>query len=148
MFWSDPTLSLETPGGTIDFNDSSGDAYENDPTQCAGLGQAPLRVTIDDAPQTDGGIGHPVFRATRRITIGGTMIIRSSGTDSGIVSARTTMIDNLVAALESIENADGTLSWDSGGKSLTVRCEIPFDPTGAMEKAYLFGLYALNPTIT
>lgn len=149
MFWNDPTLTLTAPGPlTIAFNASTGDTYLNDPTQCAGLGQAPLRVTIEDAPQTDGGIGHPVKRATRRITLGGTILIRSAGDDTGIVAARATMVDNLVAALEAIENADGTLSWAGGHKSITVRCEIPFDPTGAMEKAYLFGLYALDPAIT
>lgn len=149
MFWNDPTLTLTAPGPlTVIFNAATGDAYMNDPTQCAGLGQAPLRVTIEDAPQTDGGIGHTTRRATRRITIGGTMIIRSAGDDAGIVTARATMVDDLIAALEAIENADGTLSWAGATKSITVRCEIPFDPTGAMEKAYLFGLYALDPAIT
>ncbi len=148
MFWNDSTLTLTTPGGTITFNAASGDAYYNDPTQCAGLGQAPLRVTIEDKPQTSGGILHPTFRAARHVTIGGIILIRSASTDSGIVSARTTMIDNLIAALESIENADGTLSWDSAGSSLTVRSEIPFDPSGSLVKAYVFGLVAADPTIS
>jgi hypothetical protein len=148
MYWNDPTFELVTPAGTIAFNAASGDAYQNDPQQCAGLGQAPLRVTTEDRPQTDGGIAHPTFRGARHITIGGTLVVRSSGTESGVVSARSTLIDTLISALESIENADGTLSWASAAHTLTVRSEIPFDPAGAMEKTYTFGLIAHNPTIS
>lgn len=148
MEWSDPTLQLITPARTISFNGTTGDTYENDPQGCAGLGQAPLRVTVEDQPQTHGGILHPTFRGARHITNAGTFRIRSTGTDSGIVVARLVLIDHLVEALESIENADGTLSWLSGARTLTVRSEIPFDPAGAMVKTYTFGLIAPDPAIT
>jgi hypothetical protein len=148
MNWNDTTLQLVTPAHTISFNAATGDAYLNDPLQCAGLGQAPLRVTVEDRPQTHGGILHPTFRGARHITIAGVLLVRSSGTDSGIVTAREGMIDDLVEALESIENADGTLSWASAAHTLAVRSEIPFDPSGAMEKTYTFGLIAPDPAIS
>jgi hypothetical protein len=135
--------TLVTPAGTIAFNPAAGgDGYYL--TAVHGLGQAPLRATVDDKPQAAGGIVHPFLRGARRITAEG-FILPVVG--SGLVTA----MDALTAALESIEQADGTWSWTPTGgsaKSLTVRCEIAVDYDSARPKTFAFGLVAGDPTIT
>ena len=145
------THSLVTPGGTITFNASSGDTYEHDPDDCAGLDMAPLRTPIDQAPQTDGGLVFPFLFDARHVTLGGWMLVRSSGTEPGYSTARNTLEDNLRTALTSIIRADGQYRWTESGMSqrtLVVRCDIPVAFTGMHAKRYAFGLVAANPTWT
>jgi hypothetical protein len=144
MQWNDPTLTLITPAGSILFNQDTGDTYINDPTQCSGLDQAPIRSNVDQRPQTHGGIIHPSFYDARHITR--VLVARSGATETGQVATRQTLEDDLIAALDSILNTDGTLAWSS--RSLTVRCDIPANYTGAYLKNYQFGLVAANPAIT
>lgn len=130
--------TLVTPGPDITFN---GGDYQLDPDRCSGLDQAPLRTVIDPKPQTDGGLIHANLRDVRRITLGGVF-----GTTDA--SARNTLEASLLAALEAIEEADGTLTITPTGQSakvLTVRCEIPLSTSGYVLKGFLFGLVAVNP---
>lgn len=143
--------TLDTPGGTVTFNDATGDTLQHDPTQCDGLGMVDLRSSVDDASQTDGGLVHPAFSTARRPTLGGVVRIRSGGDDADYAEARNTLMADLIAALESIRRADGTYTWTPTGGSLltvTVRCEIRVKFTGAVEKSYLFGLVAGDPAIS
>jgi hypothetical protein len=144
------SATLTTGGGTITLNAGTGDTYWNDPTQCAGLDMAPIRSTVDDKPQTDGGIVHPMFFGARHITLGGDLVVRSSGTEAGYLAARAALEQNLIAALTSIMNADGTYSWDDGGttRTVTVRCDQQAVIAGTWLKSYVFGLVAANPTIS
>lgn len=141
MQWNDATLTLTTASHTILFNQATGDTYLNDPTQCAGLDAAPIRSTVDQKPQTSGGIIHPSFYDARHITMAGTLFNRT-----GTVAARTTLESNLLVALDDCLNTDATLTWS--GHSLTVRYEIAAVFSGSYLKTYVFGLVAANPTIT
>lgn len=144
-------LLLSTPGGDITFDVITGDAYSLDPTQCAGLDMVPLRTTIDDAPVTDGGIVHPFYQSPRHITLTGSLIVRSASDDAGFVTARNALEDALNAALLSIQSADGTLTWTRTGDVerglAAVRCDITATYAGGMQKTYIFGLVAADPTI-
>jgi hypothetical protein len=135
--------TLTTPGGTITFNPvAGGSGYYL--TNAPGLAQAPLRAPIDAKPQTGGAIIHPFLKDARHPTIEGFILPVVGPT---LVS----MMDALVVALESIEQADGSWSWTDDGaalKTITVRCEIAVDYAGARPKTYTFGLVAGDPTIT
>jgi hypothetical protein len=140
-------FTLTTPGPDITFNAGSGDEYFLDPQMCSGLDGAPVRTTIDDAPQTPGGIVFPAVKGPRHVVLGGILLNRT-----GTAASRNTMEDNLVAALDAIAGADGTLAGTpSGGsaRSLTVRLEIPvaFPAwTGfPFHKQFVFGLVAADP---
>lgn len=142
--------TLTTPWGTITFNASSGDTYKNDPSSCSGLDMAPVRSSIDDKPQTSGGIVHPAFLGARHVTLGGQLIIRSSSTEAGYLTARATLEQNLIAALTSILNTTGTYAWNEGGttRTITVTCNLEALFSGAWLKTYVFGLVAGDPTIS
>jgi hypothetical protein len=137
------TFTLTTPGPDITFNDGSGDDYFLDPQQCDGLDMAPVRSTVDDRPQTAGGIVHDAFLGARIVILAG-VILNTTGTAAN----RNTMEDNLRSALEAILTADGTLAWTPSGasaRSLTVRCLIPLKTTGAWQKSFQFALVAADP---
>lgn len=135
---------LTTPWGTITFNPTAGgNGYYID-QPISGLGQAPLRITVDDKPQAPGGIVHPPKRGARHLSVPG-FILPIVG------SAAVTLMKNLESALESIEGVDGTWAWtgsDSVAQILTVQGEIAVDFTDARPKRFLFGLVAADPTIS
>lgn len=138
MIWSQ-AITLTTGGGTISFNDASSDEYFLDPEQCSGLDGAPLRVTVEDAPQDDGGIVFPAFKGPRHVVLSGYL-------HTTTLANRTTMTTNLLTALESILGTDGTLSWD--GNDLLVRYEVPLATQGTVLKRFIFGLVAADPDWT
>jgi len=144
-------FTLTTPASTLTLNASSGDTYLLDPTLCSGLDMAPLRTPIDDKPQAHGGIVHNFWKGARHVTLSGLLYVVSASTDSGVAAARNTLEDGLVAALESILQADGTLQFTpSGGssRSLTVRCDVPVTYSGGFVKNFVFGLVAANPVFS
>jgi hypothetical protein len=142
-------VTFTFPSSTLSFNPvfpGTADYYWL--TNVVGLDQAPLRVTQDDKPQAPGAILHTSIRGPRHITIEGLVVANSS------VANRNTKCDSLRAALEAIENADGTWAWTPTGQtshSVTVRCDIPIVYSGGQgggPKSFIFGLVAANPTIT
>lgn len=149
---------LATPNGTINFNDTGIDKFnmlggpdEFYITDIKGLDQAPIRTPQDNRPQTDGGLIHPFFKGPRHITIEGCLIIRSTRIQNTIRTIRNQMEDELLDALNSILQTDGTLTWTPAGQSqrqLNVRSEIPCDFSGIELKAFTFGLVAANPDWT
>lgn len=139
--------TLVTPAGTISFNTGSGDEYRI--TNAEGLDMAPIRTTVDDAPQTDGGLIHAQFFGPRHITIEGQLRVRTQITTPALIGARNNMEDALVSALTSIIRTDGTFSFTRQGaatRSVVVRCDVAasFSGTGLI-KDYMFGLVAANP---
>lgn len=142
--------TLTTPANDPVFNAASGDTYIL--TAIRGLDGAPIRAPVDDAPQTDGGIVHPFRLGPRHVTAEGFILIRSAATEAAFVTARNTLESALIAALEAIRNADGTLTWTptgGAGKTLsTLRHDSPCEFSGAWIKTFVFGLVAANPTIT
>lgn len=148
---------LVTPWGTISFNDSGIDKFmmygpdEYYITDIQGLDGAPLRTPQDNRPQTDGGLIHPFLKGARHITVEGALMVRSTRIQNEMRTIRNDMEADLIAALDSIYAADGTLSWTvglSGGpdaRSLTVNQEIPVTFSGIELKTFTFGLVAGNP---
>lgn len=148
--------TLTTPGGTITFNDGQlRDGTDKFWIQIIhGLEGAPLRTPIDNAPHTDGGLVHPFLRAARPVVIEGLFIPESVGFPSqgdACVQAQNEMEDELLTALESIVDVDGTLAWTPlglGARSLTVRSNVPLETSPAENYAvrnFVFGLIAANP---
>lgn len=139
------TSTLTTPGPDITFNAGSGDEYRLDPEMCSGLDMAPLRVPVDDAPQTDGGIVHDGFYGAWPFVLGGEFLNRT-----GTAAARNTMEENLRLALHAIVRADGTYSWTPSGqsaRSLTVRAYVPsLSVSGGYHKRFLISLVAATPS--
>lgn len=137
MEWSCP-WELTTPGGTITFNEASGDVYILDPTRCSG-DMPSQRITIDPSPRTPGAILHGGYAGEWPFVLAGTMFCGSTGTAAG----RNALEDALIAALESIRDADGTLEQTpSGGsaRSVSVRLQIPVAFQEAWVKTFVFGL--------
>lgn len=136
--------TLTVPGPVvITFNAATGDTYQLDPSKCSGLDQAPIRAPVDNKPGADGGIVFDFLKGPRRVTLGGEFLNRT-----GTASARNTLELALIAALDLILAADGTLAITQSGqsaKSLTVRCEVPHSGSGGFQKQFLFGLVAANP---
>lgn len=151
--------TLNVPTATdIVFNDAQIDQFNmlSGPdefyiTNITGLDGAPIRAPVDNRPQTDGGLVHPFFKGPRRITFEGALMIRSTKIQDEIRIIRNDMEALLIAALEDIKDADGTLSWTvqlTGGpdaRSLAVRNEIPVEFSGIELKTFTFGLIAADP---
>lgn len=148
---------LTTPGTDIAFNDSGIDRFnqygpdEYYITDIQGLDGAPLRTPIDNRPQTDGGLVHPFFNGPRLITIEGALMVRSTTTQDQKRIIRNDMEADLISALDSIKDADGTLDWTvelTGGpdaRTLIVRNNIPVEFRGIELKTFTFGLVAAVP---
>jgi hypothetical protein len=140
--------TLTTPAGTVSFNPASPTSNYYFLTNVDGLDQAPVRATVDDKPQADGGILYTSLRGARHITIEG-LVVSASG-----VSNRGTMCDALLAALDSIVDADGSWAWTPSGQTehaLTVRGDVAVKYSGGGgggPKSFIFGLVAADPTIT
>jgi hypothetical protein len=148
--------TLTTPGGTIIFNNGDlKDGTDKFWIQIIhGLEGAPLRTPIDNAPHTDGGLVHPFLRAARPVIIEGVFVTESVGFPSvgdACTQLQNEMEDDLLAALESIVAADGTLAWTPLGlsaRSLTVRNNQPLETTPGENYAirnFVFGVIASDP---
>lgn len=144
---------LTTPGGTITFNNgtlhSLDDLYWIQ--EIDGLDGAPRRAPIDPRPLTHGGLVHDIWKGPRPFTIEGVILIQSAPLGDACRSARNTMESNLVVALDSILDGDGTWVWTPiglGARSLTVRNPEKIDFKHQNDYALLgftFGLIAAEP---
>ena len=142
-----------TPGGTITFNSGAADQYLLN--AIPGLGGTTARVVIDKVPYGDGGIYHPAWKDTRHFQPSGSLLIQSTRVQNEIVEIRNTMEAALLAAYESILNANGTWSWTPQGlssRTLTVRrdaqpCEFEHVDNFQIVD-FSFGLVAVSPDWT
>lgn len=146
--------TLTTPAGTISFND--GDLRTLDDlywiSEIEGLDGAQIRAQVDNAPQTHGGIVHTFWKGPRQVTMQGAIIVQSVPFGAYCLPVRNEMEQDLRVALESIIQADGTLSWTPAGaastKSLTVRHNIRLDfspQENYVIMGFVFGLIAADP---
>jgi hypothetical protein len=141
--------SLATPYETIVFNDITSPAmYLHNPENCSGLDGDTVRATIEDKPQTHGGIVHPGKRGPRRIVLSGLIIVDQSLSAWDQIAQRNGIERELQLALRSIQDEDGTYTWSQSGVgeySLTVRNDIGLTVVGGLLKTYNFGLVAADP---
>lgn len=135
--------TLTTPGGTITFNAASGDTLLIDPAACSGLGVSSIRAPIFNKGQTDGYNILPFFEEGQHLVLAGIIRIESASTESGIVTARNTILTSTRSALKTILRADGTLNF-STGDTVTVRCEQLVGASGAWLKNFVLGLVSAS----
>jgi hypothetical protein len=142
--------TLDYGTGSVDFHGSGGGVASGlILTALDGIGQAPIRAPIDDAPQADGGLVHQFFYGPRHLTVEGFVLPVSYDTSHAATIWST--MDTLQAALGAILRADGEFSWTPPGQtahSLTVRCDVPVSFSGSFQKTFIFGLVAADPTVT
>jgi hypothetical protein len=141
---------LDYGGGSVDFHGTgAGVASGLVLSTIDGIGQAPIRAPIDDAPQADGGLVHQFFYGPRHLTVEG--LVLPFAYDASHAATLWSTMDALQAALGAILRADGEFSWTPPGQtahSLTVRCDVPVSFSGSFQKTFIFGLVAANPTVT
>lgn len=148
--------TLTANGGTISFND--GDLKDGTDkywiTSITGLDGNSIRAPIDNVPFGDGAILHSFWKGPRHIVFEGVFITESVGFPSfgdACLEAQNAMEDDLLACLESMLRADGTLSWTPHGgsaRTLTVRHDVSCEFTEIENyalKQFTFGLVAGNP---
>lgn len=141
--------TLSTSGGNITFNDGTDDQFYI--TEIQGLGTPSIRTPIDNAPQAHGGLVHNFWKGPRHIIVEGIFLITSVPQGTQCQAIRNDMEEELRAALDSIYQADGTLTWTPVGqaaRSLSVRHEIPLECPhieNYLLRAFNFGLVAANP---
>ena len=144
---------LSTPGGTITFN--NGDLHTLTDLywiqEIDGLDGAPRRTPIDPKPLAHGGLVHDFWKGPRPFTVEGVILIQSNPVGDACREARNEMEEDLVIALDSILDADGTWAWTPIGlsaRSLTVRnperVEFKHQDDYAL-LGFTFGLVAANP---
>lgn len=135
--------TLVTGGGTLSFNDATGDSWIVAPERCSGLGLPKVRAGIYNRGQTDGYLFPGEFMLEgRRLLIAGTIRIESASTEAAVLAAREAMCATADAACRSILATEGTLNF-VGGSSLAVRAEL-FEPVGAWLKSFVLGLVSTS----
>lgn len=148
--------TLTCPGGTITFN--TGDLRDGTDKywiqNIQGLDGNTLRIPLDSVPFGDGGILHDSWKTARHIVIEGVLITESVGFPGGgdaCVQRQNEMEEDMLDAVESIIQANGTLAWTPSGlaaRSLTVRRDqqLEFSPGENFAlKNFVFGLIAADP---
>lgn len=120
-------VTLETPRGTVVFNDYVAESYLR-LTEFAV--RSTVRSAVEAVSRRDGSVVPNAFRS------GATPIMKGEAKASS-VEARTAMLEELKAHLVSILRADGILRWTPTGKPtrrLVVRClEDPEDGGGFLK---------------
>ena len=127
------SYTLTTGGGNVTLNGgslgTSSDLYWV--SAIHGLDGPTLRTPIDDVPFGDGGLIHKFWKGPRHPQFEGSLIVQSVPFgSSGCQEALNDLEDALNAALDSIIQTAGTLSWtpDGGGaQSMSVYYEVPLD---------------------
>lgn len=144
--------SLATAGGTVLFN--NGDLRTLDDLywvqNIRGLDSPSLRTPVDDAPQAHGAIIHNFWKGARHVGFEGELFVQSVP-PSACQAVLNGMEAALRAALESILQTNGTLTWTpsgGGAESLSVRYEISLEISPNNDyatRSFTFGLIAGSP---
>jgi len=137
--------TLVSGGGTISFNDPTGDSWLVDPSRSTGLEMRKVRTSIYNRAQTNG-YYYGAFRLEgRHLLLGGTIRVESASTEAAVLAVREAMIAAAIAVLEPIAQGTttGTLNF-VGGSSLTVKCDVGLVPSGAWLKQFVLGLVSTD----
>lgn len=144
--------TLSTPAGSVLFNNGTLGSGSTDDlywiSEIEGLDGPSIRAQVDNAPQAHGGIVHTFWKGPRHVTIQGSILVQSVPWGGDCRGVQNVMEDDLREALDSILQADGTLSWMPEGmgtitRSLTVRNDIRVDfspQENYLIKGFVFGL--------
>lgn len=121
--------TLTTPGGTINFNQGDlGDSTDKFwLTSIRGLDMPAIRNPTDPVPFGDGLLKHTFWWSGFRVIFDGMLLIE---TPLNCMARRNALSDDLKAALNSILNTAGTLTWTpagGAGESLSVYLEVPLE---------------------
>lgn len=110
--------SISAIGDFTALNGSAPDYLALIADRCSGGDSATLRTEVEDAPGTPGALVQPPLYGAQYITLGGQVIITSSGTPSGYLSAIDTLIASLKSALDSLTTAPDDLVHSGGTLSV------------------------------
>jgi hypothetical protein len=152
------TYTLSTGSGTIVLNQGTLGGGSTDDlywvTAIHGLDGPTLRTPIDDVPFGDGGLIHKFWKGPRHPAFEGSLIVQSVPIGSGACQeALNDMEDALNAALGTIIQTAGTLSWTpagGGAHSISVFYEIPLDiqpQDNFALRSFSFGLVSASANI-
>lgn len=134
--------TLETPRGTLTFNDTASGSYYW-LNGIDGMDGAAVRTNVDVKPQRDGAILHNSYLGARTIVLTGQVV-------AGSFETRRTMLDDLAAHVVSILRANGTLRFTPTGGSarqLTVRAFDKAVVRGGVVKEFQLTLLAPDPFV-
>lgn len=123
------------PGFTINNEAATGedaivDALVLAENGIVGLDGPPIRRQVQPRGKTDGGLVHTSYLAARTVAWSGKVLINSTDwtLSTEYLTAVNTLMDTVMAGLESIRNADWTLTWTPTGvatRSLVLRYGLP-----------------------
>ena len=137
-------LTLSSSGGSVDFNPTDGSDGWYCTGDTTGLDAPDTRPVVDDKSQQDGYIVHQTLEGGMRPTI-----VAQYKINTGTVADRDTAIDDLLAVLRGMKNADGSLTQTlaAGARTLTVRYEVKLVTSGGAQlKQVAFGLVSEEST--
>lgn len=141
---------LETPAGTITFNDwENGDTNGViQVTRIHGLDGAEVRAPTDNRPTQDGGIVHNFYRAGRSFTLEGRIIPPKENQ----LTVRREIMDRLVGYTDSMLRANGRYVYEpSGAGERFVNCRlygpVEIDDEEGMIKTFQMPFWSEDPTI-
>lgn len=103
-------------GTFVALDSSHADYLALDPARCSGLGDAPLRTTVYDAPGQDGSLIFPPKDGQKIVTLAGDLIVTSTGfsAEAGYFAAVDTLYDSLKTALDAGKTAAQNLVTPGG----------------------------------
>lgn len=103
-------------GAFTALDSSHADYLAIDPNRCSGLGDAPLRTTVYDAPGQDGSLIYAPLDGQKIVTLAGDLIVTSTGysAETGYFAAVDTLYDSLKTALDALKTAPGNLVTPGG----------------------------------
>lgn len=133
-------MSLETPMGTLMFNDTTSGSYYW-LSGADGMDGAAVRNNSEMKPQRDGAIVHDAFLGPRTIVLTGQVIAADFTT-------RRTLLDNLAAYTFPLLRANGTLRFTPTGgttRQLSVRLFDKVTVRGGVLKEFQITLIASDP---
>jgi len=126
----------------INFNATGADTLLIDPLACTGMDQLPARTPVYVKAATDGANVFPFLKDARPIVLAGIVLIVSSSTEAGYVTARETLIASTITLLDGMLTTAGVLTWPSNTLSVYSTGGASFP--GGFQKRFLIPLLALT----
>lgn len=126
-------------GTFTDLSTGSADYLKLDPGRCTGGDDAPMRTIVEPAPGLDGALIFPPLDDAQILTLGGDLVIRSAGDESGYLAAQDALLASLKAALDALKAAPGDLVHSAGTVSVWKYAGIDGGWQGVI-KTVTFGL--------